>query len=408
MSTIAFTNARVFDGVHETCPEGMSVLIEGHTIREVSDKPLTADRTIDCGGRTLMPGLIDAHFHAYACDVSIARIETIGAAYRTAHAVRMFDHALECGFTTVRDVGGGDWSLWKATHDRLIRAPRYYYSGKALSMTGGHGDFRTQEQEASPCGCNGVESLCHVADGVDECVRATREELRRGAHCIKIMGSGGVASPTDPIWMNQYREDEIRAIVGEAVERRAYVTAHFHPASAVRRCVEYGVRSIEHGTLIDEETARFVAAKGAFIVPTMATIFALHEAGPRLGFPKVSQEKMRIAFASALSGMDLMRQAGVKIGLGTDLLGELYVKECTEFALRRDVFTPVEILRQATSNNAEMMQLEGKLGTIAPEAFADLLVVDGDPLADIGLIAADGKHLRAIVRNGEVLRNELR
>jgi imidazolonepropionase-like amidohydrolase len=208
--------------------------------------------------------------------------------------------------------------------------------------------------------------------------------------------------------MNQYREDEIRAIVGEATERRAYVTAHCHPASAVRRCVEFGVRSIEHGTLIDEETARFVAAKGAFIVPTMATIFALKEAGPRLGFPRVSQEKMEVAFASALSGMDLMRQAGVKIGLGTDLLGELYVQECREFTLRRDVFTPVEILRQATSNNAELMQMKGRLGTIAPGALADLLVVDGDPLADVGVIAEDGKNLRAIVRGGHLVRNELR
>jgi imidazolonepropionase-like amidohydrolase len=408
VSVLQFTNARVFDGMSGDCADGRTVVVEGGRIQEVGDKPAKADRTIDCGGRTLMPGLIDAHFHAYACDVSIAKIDRIGAPYRTAHAVKALGHALASGFTTVRDVGGGDWSLWKALEDGLIEGPRFFYSGKALSMTGGHGDFRTQEEEASLCGCHGAESLCHVADGVDACLKATREELRRGAHVIKIMGSGGVASPTDPIWMNQYREDEIRAIVGEATERRAYVTAHCHPASAVRRCVEFGVRSIEHGTLIDEETARFVAAKGAFIVPTMATIFALKEAGPRLGFPRVSQEKMEVAFASALSGMDLMRQAGVKIGLGTDLLGELYVQECREFTLRRDVFTPVEILRQATSNNAELMQMKGRLGTIAPGALADLLVVDGDPLADVGVIAEDGKNLRAIVRGGHLVRNELR
>ena len=404
MNSIAFTNARIFDGVNEACPEGMSVLVEGDRIREVSDKAPKAGRTIDCGGRTLMPGLIDAHFHAYACDVSIAKIDAVGAAYRTAHATRMLGHALDCGFTSVRDLAGGDWSLAKAIDDRLIRAPRLFFAGKALSMTGGHGDFRPLD---AGCGCAAIDSLCTLADGVDECIRATREELRKGAHCIKIMGSGGVASPTDPIWMNQYREDEIRAIVHEATERRSYVTAHCHPASAVRRCVEYGVRSIEHGTLIDEDTARFVAARGAFVVPTMATIFALKEAGPRLGFPQVSQQKMQIAFESALTGMDIMRKAGVKLGLGTDLLGELYVQECREFTIRREVFSPVEILRQATSNNAEMMQLKGQLGCIAPGALADLLVVDGDPLEDIGRIAEDGKHLRAIVRAGEIVRNEL-
>jgi imidazolonepropionase-like amidohydrolase len=246
-----------------------------------------------------------------------------------------------------------------------------------------------------------------MADGVDACIRGAREELRQGAHCIKIMGSGGVASPTDPIWMNQYREDEIRAIVGEAAERRSYVTAHCHPASAVRRCVEFGVRSIEHGTLIDDETARFVAAKGAYIVPTMATIFALIELGRALGFPAESQEKMKVAHEGALAGLERMRQAKVKVGFGTDLLGSTYVRECTEFTLRRDVFSPLEILRQCTSVNAEMMQMAGQLGCVAPGAHADLLVVDGDPLADIGLVAADGRRLAVIVRAGEVVKHQL-
>ena len=163
------------------------------------------------------------------------------------------------------------------------------------------------------------------------------------------MGSGGVASPTDPIWMNQYREDEIRAIVNECVERRSYVSAHCHPASAVRRCVEFGVRSIEHGTLIDDETARFVAEKGAYIVPTMVIISALVEMGRQLGFPAQSQEKAEYAWKQAISGMDLMRQAGVKICFGTDLMGSMYDQECREFTLRSEVFSPLEILRQATS-----------------------------------------------------------
>ncbi|MEO6462343.1 MAG: amidohydrolase family protein, partial [Candidatus Eisenbacteria bacterium] len=274
----------------------------------------------------------------------------------------------------------------------------------------GHGDFRPLEEaprEDGSCACGVVNSFCRLADGVDACVRGAREELRQGAHCIKIMGSGGVASPTDPIWMNQYREDEIRAIVGETTERRSYVSAHCHPASAVRRCVEFGVRAIEHGTLIDDETARFVAAQGAFVVPTMAVIFGLIEVGRALGFPPASQEKMVIAHAAALSGMDRMRAAGVKVGFGTDLLGVTYTMECREFTLRSEVFSPLEILRQATSVNAALMMQEGQLGCVAPGAHADLLVVDGDPLADIGLLAADGRNLRVIVRAGELVKNEL-
>jgi imidazolonepropionase-like amidohydrolase len=276
-------------------------------------------------------------------------------------------------------------------------------------MTGGHGDIRTQDERpryGEMCSCH-VNAFGVTADGVDACLHAAREELRQGAHCIKIMGSGGVASPTDPIWMNQYREDEIRAIVNECAERRTYVAAHCHPASAVRRCVEFGVRSIEHGTLIDEETAKFVASRGAYIVPTMAVIFALIELGKQLGFPAVSQEKAEYAFKFAISGMEHMRRAGVKICYGTDLLGVTYTQQCREFTLRSQVFTPVELLRQATSIPAEMMMMQGKIGCVAPGAYADLIVVDGDPTKDISLLAADGKKLTTVVRAGELVRNAL-
>ena len=412
MTMLLFRNARVFDGKSAECPEGMSVLVEGDTICEVSDKPIAAKdaRVIDVGGRTLMPGMIDAHMHAYASDVNMFKVEALGSAYRTAHAVKMLGFMLDCGFTTVRDVGGGDYSLAKAITDGLVRAPRYFYSGKVLSMTGGHGDMRRVEEAPdykSMCSCGVFNSFCKVADGVDECLRATREELRQGAHCIKIMGSGGVASPTDPIWMNQYREDEIRAIVQECTERRSYASAHCHPASAVRRCVEFGVRSIEHGTLIDDETARFVARSSSYIIPTMVIVFALVELGAKLGFPPESLVKAEYAFKEALSGLDKMRKAGVKVGYGTDLLGVTTVQQCHEFTLRSEVFTPVELLRQATSVNAEMMMMEGRIGCVAPGAYADLIVVDGDPLKDIGLLAQDGRRLSVIVRAGELVKCEL-
>ncbi|MGE5336840.1 MAG: amidohydrolase family protein, partial [Gemmatimonadota bacterium] len=314
MTQLLFRNARIFDGVSADCPEGMSVLVEDDRIREVSERPIAAPnaRVIDVRGRTLMPGMIDAHIHATIGDVNVLRNEALGESYRAAHAVRMLGHALDCGFTTVRDVGGGDYSLSRAIADRVIRAPRFFYAGKILSMTGGHGDFRPVDERPryhSMCSCGVFNSACKIADGVDECIRAAREELRQGAHCIKLMGSGGVLSPTDPIWMNQYRPDEISAIVTECTERRTYAAAHCHPASAIRRCVECGVRSIEHGTLIDAETAGFVAERGAYIVPTMAIIFALREASVAMGVAPQSREKLEQAYAQALSGMDLMRRA---------------------------------------------------------------------------------------------------
>jgi imidazolonepropionase-like amidohydrolase len=325
---ILFRNARVFDGTHEECAQGMEVLVEGGLIREVSDKPIAVKNThgVDVGGRTLMPGLIDAHIHAYASDVNFQKVDAAAEAYRGAHAARMLGFALDSGFTTVRDIGGGDYGLWRAIEDGLIRAPRFLYAGKIISMTGGHGDLRQMSDSQHShgyCSCGEANSIAVMADGVDACIKAVREELRRGAHCIKIVGSGGVSSPTDPIWMNQFREDEIRAIVNETRERRTYTSAHCHPASAIRRCVEFGVRVIEHGTLIDE------------------------------------------------------------------------------------VFPAIEILRQATSNNAALLQQEGKLGCVSPGAHADLLVVEGDPLQDIELLAANGRNLRVIMRAGELVRNQL-
>ena len=410
MTGTVLENARVFDG-HDALPGSRSVLVDGDRIVDVSEGVIDAPgaERIDVGGRTLMPGLIDLHVHAYASDVSAAKINLADAPYRTAHAARMLGHALDCGFTTVRDIGGGDWSLSRAIDDRLIRAPRFFYAGKILSMTGGHGDMREMgesEHVSGYCRCDSMNALCVIADGVDECLKAVREELRRGAHCIKIMGSGGVASPTDPIWMNQYREDEIRAIVDECEERRTYVSAHCHPASAIRRCVEFGVRCIEHGTLMDAETAEYVAEKGAYVVPTLAILFALKEAGAQLGLPPASREKVDVVFEQTLLGLEHMRRAGIKLGFGTDLLGETYVQQCREFTLRSEVFSPLEILRQATSMSAEILMKEDELGCIRPGAYADLIVVDGDPLADISLLAADGANLPLIMRAGEIVKQQ--
>ncbi len=412
MSLVLIENARIFDGFNEECAEGMSILVEGERIREISPGPIAVQDAVrlDAAGKTLMPGLIDLHIHAYFSDFNAKVVDGRDAPYRTAYAARKLSHALDCGFTTVRDIGGGDYPLAAAIQDGLIRGPRFFYAGKVLSMTGGHVDYRLPNEKHHThgyCSCGAMNWGGVVVDGVDECIKAAREELRRGAHCIKIVASGGVMSPSDPMWMNQFREDEIRAIVNECTERRTYVSAHCHPVSAIRRSIEFGVRCIEHGTLMDAETARFVAERGAYVVPTMAVIFATMEVGAKLGMTPDSMTKLKVAADSAIEGLQHMRDAGIKIGFGTDLLASTYDQQCREFELRQQVFTPLEMLRQATSMGAEILMQEGQLGCVKPGAYADLIVVDGDPLRDIGLLAANGRKLDLIMRNGEIVKNSL-
>nr|WP_047169554.1 amidohydrolase family protein [Sphingomonas sp. Y57] len=414
MSAVVFDNARVFDGWNQECQEGMSVLVQDDRIVEIADRPVKYEnaRRVNVNGRTLMPGLIDMHVHCYLADMNAERIDYIGHAYRAAHAVRLLEHALDCGFTTVRDIGGGDWSLAQALNEGLIRGPRFFYAGRIISMTGGHGDGRPMKYDAHMheqgyCSCGQFNVLAAISDGPTECLRAARETLRRGAHTVKIMASGGIASPTDPLGVNQFQDDEIRAIVAECVMRGSYASAHCHPAKATRRSVELGVRCIEHGTLVDAETAAFVASRDAFIVPTMAVLSAMHELGGDLGLPPQSQAKLKEVFGLAQGGLDNMRNAGVKLGFGTDLMGKTYDRQCTEFMLRSEVFTPLEILRQATSIGAEILQHSGRLGCVAVGAYADLIVVDGDPLSDISLLAEDGRKLSVIMRAGEMVKNRL-
>jgi len=291
---IVLENATVFDGQMPELLEGATVVIEGDRIKEVSDAPvkIAGDvRRIDLAGRTLMPGLIDAHYHALLADLNPMALDRVPPSLLHQHAHRNLVQALDRGFTTVRDAGGADAGLAQAVEQGLIKGPRIYFSGKALSQTGGHGDLRPG---FDVCACAGYRGpITAVADGVDEVRRAVREELRQGATQIKLMVSGGVLSPSDPVWMDQYSDEEIRVAVAETATRRTYVMAHAHPASAVKRCVKLGVRSIEHGTMIDDEGAALVAAAGAFVVPTLVTIFAMLEEGRAHGLPEESEIKLK-------------------------------------------------------------------------------------------------------------------
>jgi imidazolonepropionase-like amidohydrolase len=402
MPGVIFENATLFDGVSETLTVPAFVLVEGNEIREVSSEPIIAKGTesIDCAGDFLMPGLIDNHVHIYTESLKIGPPEP-PITYRAQYAQKFLRHILSCGFTTVRDVAGGDHGMAMALRDRFFEGPRFFYGGLCLTQTGGHGDLRPMSQPTDLTACGAEHNVLAVhADGVDECIKATREELRKGASHIKIMGSGGVLSPNDPLERCQYSEAEIRAIVQECTRHGAYVCAHCHPAEAIRRCVDYGVRSIEHGTLIDEETAAFVAERGAYIVPTLSVVFALMEDGLQLGLAEVSRQKLLKVHSSALKGLEIMKKAGVRIGFGTDLLGEQHTRRGLEFTLRREVLSAFEILHSATAVNAEILQMQGRLGIIKKGALADLLLVKGNPLRDINLLASNGEHITHIMIDG--------
>ena len=408
MSLVLFRNGRLFDGLGAESREGLEVLVEGDRIKEIADTAISASgaRVVDLAGRTLMPGLIDAHFHAVAADPNIDHVENMPPSLIAQYSRGFLEASVARGFTTIRDAGGADYGLARAIDGGLIAGPRLFYSGRALSQTGGHGDFRPYEQEHALCSCGlGARVFSRIVDGVPEVRRAARDELRKGATQIKIMASGGVASPSDPTWVLQFSEEEIRAAVWEAHSWRTYVMAHAYTPEAIRRCVEYGVRSIEHGNLIDAETAAYVAEQGAYVVPTLCTYDALSRHGAALGFPKVSLDKLSSVHAAGLEALELLRTAGVKMGFGTDLLGAMHEHQLSEFAIRADVLPAAEVLRQATSINGELLQHPGELGVVASGALADLIVVDGDPVADIGLLSGQGETIPMVMIGGEVRKD---
>ncbi|WP_419814276.1 amidohydrolase family protein [Glacieibacterium sp.] len=397
---------RVFDGVCGDIANDQSILVEDGVIREIGERVTSrAAAVIDVGGRFVMPGLIDAHFHAYGVEVNPALIDRVPPVVLGIRAKAILEATLARGFTTVRDAAGADYALSSALKAGLIDGPRLFYAGMALSQTGGHGDLRSSDHHEI-CACAYCGALSMVVDGVDEVRRAVREQLRRGAHQIKLFVSGGVLSPSDPIWMNQFADDEIRVAVAEAATRRCYVMAHAHTNEAAIRCVTNGVRSVEHATMLEADGVAAIVAAGAYAVPTLAIIDAIQDMGPKLGLSQVMADKTREVAVHAMTSLDRLRSAGANIGFGTDLLGSLMDRQSREFSLRSQVCSPLEILRQATSVNAALLQMAGKLGTIAPGAFADILVIEGDPLADITVLG-DSSSIRLILQDGRIRKNTL-
>jgi imidazolonepropionase-like amidohydrolase len=406
------TNAFLVDCVRNEPHERASVVVEGDTIKEIrfGDSGPTAghDSIVDCSGMTLMPGLTDAHVHIGAVEVNILDQHREYPSNLTALLMAgILTDTLMQGFTTVRDAGGADWSFKAAVERGVVEGPRLLVSDKPLSQTGGHGDWRRRSETQSPeifCPTAGMRSV--VCDGADAVRRAAREQLRLGADQIKIMASGGAMSPADELAATQYQIAEIRASVEVAEAAGTYVMAHAYNDGSVRNCLEAGVRSIEHGNLIDEETAAMIARSNAYLVPTLVTYEALSDEGDAYGVPENVIRKIDEAREVGIRALRYAYEAGAKIASGSDLLGPLQDRKARELEIKTEVMSPMESLMSATKTNAELFGLQDLIGTVEEGKLADLLVVEGNPLEDISVLQ-DRNNLKIIIKGGRTFKNEL-
>ncbi len=401
---IVFKNAVLRDHAHTT-DERFTVVVDGDLIQQVAAGPLDIPgaEVIDLAGKTLMPGMVDCHVHTIASVAHLGLNGRLPNTFAILRAVPILRGMLQRGFTTVRDAGGADYAMARAVEDGTIAGPRLFVAGKALSQTGGHGDFRERfdATDPDPCGCNrNMGAIGRIVDGVDACRKAVREEMRAGASQIKIMASGGVASPTDPIGHMQFSIDEVRAIVEEAANHQTYVMAHAYTPKAIKRVVELGVRTIEHGNLVDDAAAEAMARHGAFAVPTLVTYDAMGRVGAANGIPADSLVKNEAVRTQGLEALKLLQRHGVKMGLGTDLLGDMHEFQADELSLRAGILGAYETLCQATVIGADIVGMKDKLGVLQAGAFADLLVVEGDPLADIAVLTRQRSGIRRVMKAG--------
>ncbi|AKR54837.1 peptidase M38 [Devosia sp. H5989] len=407
MSSTLFTGGRVLDAEVGVLREGLDVLIQDGTIRAVGQN-LSADaRKIDLDGKTLMPGLIDCHVHVVAETLNLWSNIIAPTSLAALRSARVMEEALQRGFTTLRDLGGADIGLVQGVEDGLIDGPRLVICGKGLTVTGGHADLRPRTDDRPTMMHERLGSMGYVVDGVDECRKVAREMIKGGAKFIKIMANGGVSSPNDPIESIQFSRDEILAMVEEAENAGIYVAAHVYTDAAIRRCAELGVRSLEHCNLISPETAKIAADKGCIAVPTLVAYEALHLEGKRFGFGETEFAKIDTVRRGGLASLEIMRDAGLPMAFGSDLLGELRSYHCMEFELLAKVLTPAEILRSVTTVGAELCQMTGEIGVVAEGAKADLIVVDGNPLEDVSVLMGDGARIPLIMRDGKVFKDAL-
>ncbi|MEI2385565.1 amidohydrolase family protein [Breoghania sp. JC706] len=410
MGQLLFKNFSMLDPELDAPVGGHELLIEGDRIREVSDTPIRADGAdvIDCGGRTLMPGLIDCHVHAVLCEVVIPKLEAMPLTLMTAHAMSLLRGMIDRGFTSVRDTGGADWGLRQAVDEGLVAGPRLFIAGRAIGPTGGHSDSRRRTDIGTRCPCcDALAFSMAVADGQSGVRKTVREEMRQGCDHVKIMMSGGVASPFDPLDSLQFSVGEVQAAVEEANAFGRYVCAHAYSPEAITRAANAGVRTIEHGNLIDEASAKLMADKGMFLIANLIAYYAMKERAADFGMTADMLAKNDVVIEGGLKSLEICKRAGVPVAYGSDLLGQLQVDQSREFIIRSQVLSPMEIIRSATTIAAQVLRKEGELGCLKPGAFADLLLIDGDPTKNLELFGDQGRHMAAIMKAGRFHKNTL-
>ena len=387
------------------------MVLEGERIKDVipSGKvgPLRGHvETLDLKGRTLMPGLTDAHVHMCAVEGNTAEQHRHHPpSLIAAKTLRRIEQALQQGFTTVRDAGGADYGFREAVASGLYPGPRLLVSGRALSQTGGHGDKRRRAEWIEPVDCC-LGMVGVIADGPDEVRKAAREQLRHDVDQIKIMASGGAMSPSDELDTTQYTVDEMRAAVEEARAVGKYVLAHAYSGSAIRAALQAGVRCIEHGNLLDEAGAREIRKAGAYLVPTMVTYEAIWREGKTHGVSEHQLQKINAARELSVEGLTQAYRAGCKIGSGSDLLGDMQAQRTVELELKAQVMKPMEVLLSATRVNAEIFRMEDRIGSVEPGKYADLLVVKGNPLQDLRVFQ-NQDNLQLIMKGGRAYKQTL-
>ena len=404
MPGLVLNDATLIDGNGGDPRTHAAVRVEGGRIAAVSGqlRPEDGDRVVDCAGMTLMPGLTDAHVH-FGLTAEGERPEPESHVSYVQKVVENIRLALDEGFTTVRDAGGLDPAYAVAVASGQIAGPRILPSGSFITQTGGHGDQRPRWDDAPQRSIPGLVAHSEICDGPDAVRRAARLQLRRGATQVKVMASGGIMSPTDPIDSLQLTVAEMRAAVEEASSFGTYVLAHCHTSGAVNRALDAGVRSIEHGSMLDEGTALRMASAGAFIVPTLVIIEILRRAGATPEFARAKLERVHGAMRASL---ELARAAGVSIGSGSDLLGPRQRRRASEIVEKARHIGAMGAIVSATKTNAALFRLDQRIGTVEPGKDADLVLVAGDPLSDIAVLA-DAANIRMVVQQGVVVKDAL-
>ncbi len=385
-----------------------TIVIDDGVIVDVAERyDGSADQVVDARGAYVVPGLIDAHVHFRLATMDFRRLASMTEVEFGIRMAALAADTVKRGFTTVRDLGGDLTGLIRAIDRGVAEGPRIVRAGRMLSQTGGHGDTEGGDRDVPSCACAmRTTAFGIVADGPDAVRKAARHNLRDGSDFLKIHVSGGVATPSDPLESVQFTSEEISVAVVEAAHRQTYVAAHAYSPESIQLAVEAGVHSIEHGNLLDDSAAATMASSNAVLVPTLATYEAMDQLGEKLGLPASNREKNTKVLNAGLQSLEIARKHGVTMGFGTDLIGETQVRQNRELLIRNEVEPAADILRSMWVTNSQLCHLEGRIGTLAPGAFGDVVVSRVNPLDDLASFADPETAFTHVIHGGKVVVRE--